>query len=365
MAGGTRTHDVRRAGPSGPRPRAAAGCGVAGGSGGDPCRCGLGEDAGHHHPDRLRGALRRARPCPFRRRYLHHQGGRRDVPGDFVGWGCGCAGADVPRGRAAAIALLLAHLRRGRLRNSPRPESSLVAGAASPAVYPDPTSVRDLAAEIEWAKVSQLHPSDYPAAAVAAGRALPTRVDAAAMAAVYAGCETAKDAAGRLDFEDVLLFAIGPVGREPVWARAPPPGSAAHHGGRVPGRLTAATTVARAVARRQPQPVRRRRSFSDDLHLRRRRPETPHRFRLALPGRLGGQDSSAPTAAVRRSPIPPTSSWPEPEAAGASRLPAARRRAGEGGVVPRRARRGRGVAQRSRSFSPTACSPPRSRCSSG
>ena len=37
-------------------------------------------------------------------------------------------------------------------------------------VHTDPPQVRDTAAEIEWAKVSQLRPQDYPAAAVA-GRA--------------------------------------------------------------------------------------------------------------------------------------------------------------------------------------------------
>ncbi len=104
----------------------------------------------------------------------------------------------------------------GQLPELTASKSSLVAGAASRRGLPaDPTSVRDLAAEIEWAKVSQLHPSDYPAAAVAAGRALPTGVDAAAMAAVYAGYETAKDAAGRLDFEDVLLFMVALLEREP------------------------------------------------------------------------------------------------------------------------------------------------------
>lgn len=93
---------------------------------------------------------------------------------------------------------------------------ALVGGAASRRGFPtDPTAVRDLAAEIEWAKVSQLHPSDYAVAAMKVGRDMPSGLAPAQVAEVFAGYEQAKDAAGRLDFEDVLLFMVALLEREP------------------------------------------------------------------------------------------------------------------------------------------------------
>ena len=80
----------------------------------------------------------------------------------------------------------------------------LVANAAARArLSTDRTSLRDLAGEIEWAKTTLATPEDYPARAKAAGRELP--FEAAAVAAVYAGYESAKQRDGALDFEDLLL----------------------------------------------------------------------------------------------------------------------------------------------------------------
>jgi DNA helicase-2/ATP-dependent DNA helicase PcrA len=80
----------------------------------------------------------------------------------------------------------------------------LVAAAASRArLSTDRTTLRDLASEIEWAKTTLATPEDYPQRAKAAGREAP--FEAAAVAAVYAGYESAKQRDGALDFEDLLL----------------------------------------------------------------------------------------------------------------------------------------------------------------
>jgi DNA helicase II / ATP-dependent DNA helicase PcrA len=80
----------------------------------------------------------------------------------------------------------------------------LVATAAARArLTTDRTSLRDLAGEIEWAKTTLATPDDYAARAKAAGREPP--FEAAAVSAVYAGYESAKQRDGVLDFEDLLL----------------------------------------------------------------------------------------------------------------------------------------------------------------
>jgi DNA helicase II / ATP-dependent DNA helicase PcrA len=68
----------------------------------------------------------------------------------------------------------------------------------------DRSEVRDLAAEIDWAKSVLATPKDYPARAAAAGRETPR--DPAAVAEVYAEYERAKQAAGQVDFADLLLI---------------------------------------------------------------------------------------------------------------------------------------------------------------
>jgi DNA helicase-2/ATP-dependent DNA helicase PcrA len=80
----------------------------------------------------------------------------------------------------------------------------VVAAAASRnRLSTDRTSLRDLASEIEWAKTTLATPEDYPRRAKAAGREPP--FEAAAVAAVYASYESAKQRDGALDFEDLLL----------------------------------------------------------------------------------------------------------------------------------------------------------------
>src|SRR5690606_10893545 len=72
----------------------------------------------------------------------------------------------------------------------------------------DRTAIRDLAAEIEWAKVSLLTPESYSAAASAARRE-PPGVDVTAMARLLESYEDVKQARGVIDFEDVLLLTVG------------------------------------------------------------------------------------------------------------------------------------------------------------
>jgi DNA helicase-2/ATP-dependent DNA helicase PcrA len=72
----------------------------------------------------------------------------------------------------------------------------------------DRVAVRDLAAEVEWAKVSMLTPETYAAAARRAGRD-PAGLDATAMARLLQTYEEVKAERGVIDFEDVLLLTVG------------------------------------------------------------------------------------------------------------------------------------------------------------
>jgi DNA helicase-2/ATP-dependent DNA helicase PcrA len=65
-----------------------------------------------------------------------------------------------------------------------------------------PGALADTAAEIEWAKVIQVRPDGYPAAAVAAGRSAAAGTDN--LAAVYAAYEELRRERHLIDFESVL-----------------------------------------------------------------------------------------------------------------------------------------------------------------
>ena len=70
----------------------------------------------------------------------------------------------------------------------------------------DRTMLRDLASEIEWAKVSQVAFEAYPAAASAAGRPPPGDLAPDDFGRVYAAYEQVKRNRSVIDFEDVLLL---------------------------------------------------------------------------------------------------------------------------------------------------------------
>ena len=76
------------------------------------------------------------------------------------------------------------------------------------------TELRDLASEIEWAKVMLLTPDTYAAAAARAGRT-PPGLDLTAMARVMGAYEDVKGDRGVIDFEDVLLLTLAMVRDRP------------------------------------------------------------------------------------------------------------------------------------------------------
>ncbi|WP_176819088.1 ATP-dependent DNA helicase UvrD2 [Quadrisphaera sp. DSM 44207] len=79
----------------------------------------------------------------------------------------------------------------------------------------DRAAVRDLAAEVEWAKVGMLVPESYAAAARAAGRGTPGGLDAAVVARLLQAYEDVKTERGAIDFEDVLLLTAGILDERP------------------------------------------------------------------------------------------------------------------------------------------------------
>ena len=72
----------------------------------------------------------------------------------------------------------------------------------------DQALLRDLASEVEWAKVSNVRPEDYPAIATARDRTV-ANLDVDTVARVLSGYEDVKRGQGRMDMEDVLLLAAG------------------------------------------------------------------------------------------------------------------------------------------------------------
>jgi DNA helicase-2/ATP-dependent DNA helicase PcrA len=73
----------------------------------------------------------------------------------------------------------------------------------------DRTAVRDLAAEVEWAKVSLVTPDDYVRAAAGARRPGAAGHDLGTIARLLTVYEEAKGERGVIDFEDVLLLTVG------------------------------------------------------------------------------------------------------------------------------------------------------------
>src|SRR4029453_6710718 len=70
-------------------------------------------------------------------------------------------------------------------------------------VQPDTATLRDIASEVEWAKVSNVRPEDYERGAEPAGRRM-AGLDPATTARVFAAYEEAKRERRRIDMEDVL-----------------------------------------------------------------------------------------------------------------------------------------------------------------
>ncbi|MEI2278919.1 ATP-dependent DNA helicase UvrD2 [Paenarthrobacter ilicis] len=77
----------------------------------------------------------------------------------------------------------------------------------------DRASIRDLAAEIEWAKVSMLTPANY--LENAQGRGTPGGFDLTAVSRVFQAYEDLKTDRNVIDFEDVLLITVGILQEDP------------------------------------------------------------------------------------------------------------------------------------------------------
>ena len=131
-----------------------------------------------------------------------------------VGRGAGGPGVQALTFHAAALRQL--RYFGPRVLGGPVPELvdnkiRLVATAAAQAGVreTDRAALRDLAAEIEWAKVTLCPPSLYPARSAEAGREPP--VPAGTVVAVMAAYEEAKARTGVLDFEDLLLVTAAAI----------------------------------------------------------------------------------------------------------------------------------------------------------
>src|SRR5690625_5853623 len=82
----------------------------------------------------------------------------------------------------------------------------------------DKATIRDLAGEIEWAKVNMLTPQTYQQRAV--NRTMPAGWDLIAVTRLFQAYEDLKSDRGLIDFEDVLLIMVGILESEPRIAAA-------------------------------------------------------------------------------------------------------------------------------------------------
>ncbi len=98
-------------------------------------------------------------------------------------------GTELPTLTESKIAMIVAAARRHRLNT-------------------DQAMLRDLASEVEWAKVSNVHPDDYARIAGARGRSV-ANLDAETVGRVFGSYEEVKRGQGRMDMEDVLLLTAG------------------------------------------------------------------------------------------------------------------------------------------------------------
>lgn len=73
----------------------------------------------------------------------------------------------------------------------------------------DKASMRDLSAEIEWAKVSVIPTSEYAEYATSVGRQIPCGKTAQEMQTIFETYEEVKTEMGGIDFEDVFILLIG------------------------------------------------------------------------------------------------------------------------------------------------------------
>ena len=104
-------------------------------------------------------------------------------------------------------------------RVEPSKAAQVVTALARRRIGSDPSLVRDVSGEIEWAKVSQITPDSYAEQVAALGRVPAPSLAPAEIARVYAAYEEVKRDRGVLDFEDCLLLAVGILDEQPDAAR--------------------------------------------------------------------------------------------------------------------------------------------------
>ncbi|GMA38897.1 ATP-dependent DNA helicase UvrD2 [Mobilicoccus caccae] len=100
----------------------------------------------------------------------------------------------------------------------PHKAAVVAEAAARVRISTDRAIVRDLAAEIEWAKVSMLTDETYPEVAARVGRDV-AGVDLQTMGRLLAQYEATKTGRGVIDFEDVLLLMVAILGESEEIAR--------------------------------------------------------------------------------------------------------------------------------------------------
>ena len=91
----------------------------------------------------------------------------------------------------------------------PHKASLVAASAARLGIMIDRTNVRDIAAEVEWAKVSMIDAAHYASRVARLRRDVPAGLDAGDMARLLDVYEDAKNERGVIDFEDILIYLCG------------------------------------------------------------------------------------------------------------------------------------------------------------
>ncbi len=84
----------------------------------------------------------------------------------------------------------------------------LATAASRQRVRPDKATLRDVASEVEWAKVSNVGPDDYARIALRTGRSV-NGVDPETVGRLFGSYEEVKRSQSRMDMEDVLLLTAG------------------------------------------------------------------------------------------------------------------------------------------------------------
>ncbi|MFZ1361965.1 MAG: ATP-dependent helicase [Candidatus Nanopelagicales bacterium] len=92
---------------------------------------------------------------------------------------------------------------------TPSKAGSLANASARLGLGSEVAFLRDVASEIEWAKVSQVTPDDYASVAATKSRLAPGGLEREKIAELYEEYERIKSESHRIDFEDVLLLTVG------------------------------------------------------------------------------------------------------------------------------------------------------------